>query len=214
MPIYHLEAGDPSCAQVYYVECDEELTQKELDTRWSRLLAYAAMRLYKRHDVYVGPHAAALELSAPACARVWAQSGFRLLHARGASRAYGLGTFDDPDHEGSAVFEAVSAGVREEIARLNIRFVLTILGETEDYRVLFDKAQGRFTYTTHAEANAHRRALLANSEERLREIFGDRLDSLEVQPVMCWPGHNDPQVTVLPLFGEDLNEDEDSDADI
>lgn len=209
MPIYRFEAGDPSCAQVIYAESSEELSQEELDARWAQLLAHAAMRLYKTHEVHIGPYDAALELLKPACARIWAQLGLRILPPHGRSRAYGLGRFDDPRNECDEITKRVGAFVRDELEKLNIRFVLTIDSETEQYRTLLETGQGRFTYKTYEEAYEKRRELFKNSEGRLREIYGDRTDGIDIQPTMCWPGHNDPQVTIFPLFDEEMDETDD-----
>jgi predicted aminopeptidase len=69
------------------------------------------------------------------------------------------------------------------------RYVVTHVGR-DGLRTLASAAQGRYTYATYDEAQAHLDALLEhNSPERLREVYGL---PLEVRACNCWPVHFDP----------------------
>lgn len=72
----------------------------------------------------------------------------------------------------------------------NVRYVVTHIGRG-GMRTLAHTAQGRFTYATAAEAQAWiDSAMRNNSPDKLRSVYGM---PLEVRPVECWPGHNDPR---------------------
>lgn len=84
-----------------------------------------------------------------------------------------------------------------------IRYVVTnLMGLPPDgapVRTLTFPAQGRYTYETHADAQAQ----LDLFKPGLRQkILGDRADTLEVRPCKCWPGHFDPRGIYFDLENE------------
>ena len=69
------------------------------------------------------------------------------------------------------------------------RYVVTHIGD-HGLRTLISAAQGRNTYATRAEAEAHMLAILKNnSVETLKSVYGL---PLEVRACQCYPGHFDP----------------------
>jgi hypothetical protein len=81
----------------------------------------------------------------------------------------------------------------------NLRFVLTY-DTGKGYRSLAFGSQGRHTYPTEAAALEQLRAVRENNTpKKLSSIFGELgAASLRVEPVECWPGHNDPKRTTFP----------------
>ncbi len=95
--------------------------------------------------------------------------------------------------------------VREDDIEISevIRYVVTnLMGLPPDgapVRTLTFPAQGRYTYATHADAQAQ----LDLFKPGLRQkILGDRADTLEVRPCKCWPGHFDPRGIYFDLENE------------
>ena len=72
-----------------------------------------------------------------------------------------------------------------------VRYVATRIN-SDGMRQLASAMQGRHTYATPEEAQAWIDAIKANnSPDRLADIWGAE-PSLEVRPVVCYPGHFDP----------------------
>lgn len=83
---------------------------------------------------------------------------------------------------------------------MNTRYVIVNRGARDpELRVLSFAAQGRYTYPTRTQAAR----AMETFREGLRRVIGDRISTLEVLAVECWPGHNDPKRTV---FGDDYKE--------
>ena len=73
-----------------------------------------------------------------------------------------------------------------------VRYVTTYVNK-EGLRTLTAAAQGRNTFDTRKEAEAHLDVMLANNgESKLRQLFGDD-PRFEVRECLCWPGHFDPK---------------------
>jgi hypothetical protein len=71
------------------------------------------------------------------------------------------------------------------------RFVCTYIGK-DGLRTLIGPAQGRHTYATKEEAEAHLAAVLGNnSPDTLQQTWGDN-PRFEVRPCQCWAEHFDP----------------------
>jgi len=73
-----------------------------------------------------------------------------------------------------------------------IRYVPTYVNKNGE-RTLMRPAQGRYTYSEFAEAQAWINAVMENTDEStLHQIWGNAPD-FEVRSCPCYPGHYDPQ---------------------
>ena len=85
---------------------------------------------------------------------------------------------------------------------MNPRWVLVYQDKNGNVSMV-QPCQGRYTYDTSEDAYAVLEAIMGdNSEERVREVFGDQaVGTFGVRSVECWPGHNDPVACVFGDYG-------------